>query len=89
MMRARPGKRSAAQLNEATHPPVDRVVRVADLVGTVEIAQRVGVGDHNVVNTWRYRHADFPEPVVTLRHARIWSWADVERWARETGRLPS
>jgi uncharacterized linocin/CFP29 family protein len=75
------------------HEPVveglDRVVRVGDLVGTVEIARRVGVGDHNVVNTWRYRHADFPEPVVTLRHARVWSWVDVEHWAQRTGRLPS
>jgi hypothetical protein len=65
----------------------DRIIKVADLVGTVEIAQRLGVRDHNVVNNWRRRHHDFPEPVTTLRHGRIWAWPDVERWAARTGRL--
>ena len=65
----------------------DRTVRVDDLVGTVEIAQRLGVRDHNVVNMWRRRHPDFPQPVATLRHGRIWAWPDVEAWARKTDRL--
>ena len=64
-----------------------RLVKVSELVGTVEIAQRLGVHSHNVVNVWRRRHSDFPEPVTTLRHGRIWSWPDVETWARRTGRL--
>jgi hypothetical protein len=65
----------------------DRRVRVEDLVGTVEIAKKLGVKDHNVVNTWRRRHADFPEPLTTLRHGRVWAWPEVEAWARTTGRL--
>ena len=64
----------------------EKFVRVDDLVGTVEIAQRLGVRDHNVVNTWRRRHSDFPAPVATLRLGRIWRWDDVEKWARKTGR---
>lgn len=62
-------------------------IDLGDLVGSVEIAQRLGVRDHNVVNTWRRRHADFPRPILTLRLGRIWSWPDVERWAGATGRL--
>jgi hypothetical protein len=57
------------------------------LVGTVEIAQRLSVSDHNVVNNWRRRHPDFPEPLITLRQGRIWAWPDVEAWAQNTGRL--
>lgn len=64
----------------------DKKIDLDDLVGSVEIAQRMGVKDHNVVNTWRRRHADFPRPILTLRLGRIWSWSEVERWARATGR---
>lgn len=63
-----------------------RLIRVDHLVGTVEIARRLGVRDHNVVNTWRRRHADFPEPLVDLYHGRLWAWPDVDMWARRTGR---
>ena len=65
----------------------DRTVRIDDLVGTVEIAHRLGVRDHNVVNTWRRRHPDFPPPLATLRHGRVWAWPDVEAWALRTGRI--
>jgi len=86
---AGPSLRRAAAVVDMV-PGVDgRVVRVDDLVGTVEIAQRLGVADHNVVNTWRRRHPGFPQPLTTLRHGRIWSWTDVEAWARATGRLTS
>ena len=73
---------------EPTDPRSEKSVRAVDLVGTVEIAQRVGVRDHNVVNNWRRRHADFPQPLVTLGLGRVWSWPDVEEWARRTGRMP-
>jgi hypothetical protein len=56
-------------------------------VGAAEIAQRLGVARPNVIHDWRHRHADFPEPVAQLRQALVWSWPDVERWARRTGRL--
>lgn len=57
------------------------------LVGTTEIAQRLGVKRPQVVHDWRRRHADFPQPIVTLTKAMLWHWPDVERWARRTGRL--
>ena len=63
-----------------------RTIRVDQLVGTVEIARRLGVRDHNVVNTWRRRHADFPEPLTDGHHGRVWAWPDVEAWALRTGR---
>ncbi len=58
-----------------------------DLVGAAEIAERLGAARPQVVHEWRHRHADFPEPVAQLRQALVWSWSDVERWARGTGRL--
>ncbi len=64
-----------------------RRVDVADLVGAAEIAGRLGVAQVQTVHLWHRRYADFPEPVARLRQALIWSWADIERWARRTGRL--
>lgn len=58
------------------------------LVGTAEIAERLGVKRHQVVHDWRRRYPEFPEPVAQLRRTLIWNWPDVERWARATGRLP-
>lgn len=57
------------------------------LVGAAEIAQRLGVGKATVVHDWRRRHPDFPQPVATLTMGLVWSWPDVEKWARKTGRL--
>jgi predicted DNA-binding transcriptional regulator AlpA len=39
------------------------------------------------VHEWRRRHADFPEPVASLKTALIWSRAEIEAWAKKTGRL--
>lgn len=64
-----------------------RTVRVEHLVGAAEIADRLGLAHVQTVHTLRRRHPDFPEPVATLRQAMVWSWPDVERWARATGRL--
>ncbi len=58
-----------------------------DLVGSTEIAERLGVARPQLVHDWRRRHPDFPQPVARLRQALIWSWPDVESWARRTGRL--
>lgn len=59
-----------------------------DPVGTVEIAQRLRV-TRDAVNAWRMRRATvtFPQPKWTVGGRPAWEWADVERWARETGRL--
>ena len=57
------------------------------LVGTWEIAERLGLAQAETVHAWRRRHADFPEPRVRLRRVLLWFWPDVEAWARRTGRL--
>ena len=67
--------------------PVGRRIDTDNLVGASEIAARLGVKRPQVVHDWRRRYDDFPEPVAHLRQALVWSWPDVERWARATGRL--
>jgi predicted DNA-binding transcriptional regulator AlpA len=66
---------------------VARQVPVDQLVGANEIAERLGVGKSTVVHDWRRRHPEFPEPVAKLKTALVWDWAEVEAWARATGRL--
>lgn len=71
-------------------PTVDamgRRIDVDNLVGAAEIAQRCGVKRPQVVHDWRRRYPDFPEPVAQLRQALVWNWPEVERWAKDTGRL--
>lgn len=64
-----------------------RTVDVNDLVGAAEIADRLGLSHSQSVHTLRRRHAEFPEPVASLKRAHVWSWPDVEAWAVATGRL--
>lgn len=66
-----------------------RRVYADDLVGAAEIAERLDLSHPHAVHTWRSRYPDFPEPVARLKRAMIWSWPDVETWAKATGRLPS
>ena len=66
---------------------VGRKVDVEDLVGAAEIAERLNVRRPHLIHDWRRRYADFPEPVVTLKGTLIWSWREVEAWARSTGRI--
>jgi hypothetical protein len=74
----------------ATVPPMaERRLPASDLVGTQEIADRLGLSHRETVNTLRRRHADFPAPFGRIGAVRIWSWTDVEAWARRTGRLPA
>jgi hypothetical protein len=67
-----------------------------DLVGVPEIAERLGVPRRSVI-TWRYTHRrrppkppwqPFPEPRLVVSGRPVWDWAEVERWAKMTGRLP-
>jgi len=60
---------------------------VEDLVGAPEIAARLGLSHAETVHNWRRRYEDFPQPVATVAGVLVWSWPDVERWARSTGRL--
>lgn len=64
-----------------------RKVSVSDLVGTAEIAQRLGARNAELVHDWRRRYPDFPSPVARLKIGFVWAWPDVEAWARRTGRL--
>ena len=57
------------------------------LVGASEIKKRLGLTRTQVVHVWRQRYADFPAPVATLDMGLVWSWPEIERWARKTGRL--
>lgn len=57
------------------------------LVGSAEIAERLGVKRLQVVHDWRRRHADFPTPVTELSNVLVWYWPDVMKWARNTGRM--
>ena len=66
-----------------------RKVRVDDLVGAAEIADRLGLAQPQTVHSWRRRYADFPEPIARLQTALIWAWPDVREWAEATGRLPA
>jgi predicted DNA-binding transcriptional regulator AlpA len=65
---------------------VGKKIDVDDLVGAHEIAQRLGVARPQVVHEWRRRHADFPEPIATLKTALIWDWREIQKWAKATNR---
>lgn len=54
-------------------------------VGTVEIAERLGV-TRNAVDQWRARDLGFPEPRWTVGGRPAWDWDDIEAWAQATGR---
>lgn len=62
-------------------------VDISELVGTKEIAERLGVARPAVIHDWRRRHTDFPEPLATVSGVHLWRWSDVKRWAKLTGRL--
>ena len=59
-------------------PPVD-------LVSTPEIAAMLVVSRQRVDQLTRTE--GFPEPAAELAIGRVWERADVEAWARDTGRL--
>ena len=54
-------------------------------VGAAEIAERLRVKPQTV-HTWRHRGL-MPEPRWTVSGQPAWDWAEVEIWARQTGRL--
>jgi hypothetical protein len=63
------------------------MIEVDQLVGSAEIAQRLGVKRYNLISDWIRRYEDFPTPVATISGIKIWNWPDIEAWARDTGRL--
>jgi hypothetical protein len=56
-----------------------------DLVGVAEVADMLRVTRTRVSQL--ATTTGFPEPVVRLAAGPVWYRQDVERWARETGRL--
>ena len=58
-----------------------------ELVIAVDIARRLGVSPQRVYVL--AASAGFPKPLGTLGRSAVWRWSSVERWARETGRLPA
>ncbi|GAB7004442.1 hypothetical protein JCM18899A_19150 [Nocardioides sp. AN3] len=55
------------------------------LMGTAEIADLLGVTRQRVHQLTRLD--GFPEPTARLAGGDVWESADIERWARETGRI--
>ena len=73
-------------LPDAPPPPQVVVRELADIVGIVEIAQRLSV-HRATVDQWRQRGI-LPEPLPRKVGGRdAWRWLVIERWAQETGRL--
>jgi hypothetical protein len=59
----------------------------SELVIAVDIARRLGVSPQRV--NVLASGPGFPNPLGKLGRSAVWRWSSVERWARETGRLPA
>ena len=56
------------------------------LIGAAEIAKLLGVTRQGVSHIAK-TDPTFPAPTAVISGVRIWEREDVERWARETGRI--
>lgn len=54
-----------------------------DLIDANEAAEILGLSSPKTVSTYRARHDDFPEPVVTKGSGKcvLWLRQDIETWA--------
>jgi hypothetical protein len=52
-----------------------------------DIARRLGISPQRV--NVLASGPGFPTPLGKLGRSSVWRWTGVERWARETGRLPA
>jgi hypothetical protein len=68
--------------------PIATVLDVVklDLVGVSDIAERLRV-PRGTVAIWKHREL-MPEPEWTISGGPVWRWSKIEKWARETNRLP-
>jgi predicted DNA-binding transcriptional regulator AlpA len=58
-----------------------------ELVIAVEIAKRLQISPQRV--NVLAGGPGFPKPLGKLGRSAVWRWSSVERWARQTGRLPA
>jgi predicted DNA-binding transcriptional regulator AlpA len=58
---------------------------LVELMGVAEVAELLGVSTQRVDQL--ARSEAFPTPIGEVRAGRIWDRADVEAWARQTGRM--
>ncbi len=56
-----------------------------DPVGLQEIAARLHV-QRVTVDSWRTKRL-LPKPRWTVGGRPAWDWSEIERWAKETGRI--
>lgn len=63
------------------------VDRRTELVIAVDIAKRLGLSAQRVYVL--ASSPGFPKPLGILGRSSVWRWSSVERWARDTGRLPA
>jgi predicted DNA-binding transcriptional regulator AlpA len=59
---------------------------VNHLMGAQEVADLIGVTRQGVSHIAK-TDPNFPEPVAVLAGGRVWERADIERWAREKGKI--
>jgi predicted DNA-binding transcriptional regulator AlpA len=64
-----------------------RVDSSTDLVIAADIAQRLQLSPQRV--NVLASGPGFPSPLGKLGRSTVWRWSTIERWARETGRLPA
>ena len=58
-----------------------------ELVIATDIAKRLGISPQRVYVL--ASGSGFPKPLGMLGRSAVWRWSSVERWARDTGRLPA
>lgn len=68
-------------------PPVYTPAMSVDPVGLADIADRLGVA-RQTAKQWNARKL-LPPPKWMVSGSPAWNWADIEKWARKTGRMPS
>lgn len=58
-----------------------------ELVIAVDVAKRLGISPQRV--NVLAAGPGFPKPLGKLGRSSVWRWSSIERWARQTGRLPA
>ena len=73
--------------SQAPTPRPDRLIRAGELMGMVGIARLTGV-KVDTVRHWRWRNADFPEPVAVIDGwFPLYVLPEILDWLVDTGRL--